>query len=109
MSQRRIINLYYIERRYFSDEHPTGFMCESVVVDDDKFTVTEGFLRSEDAEIQALPLSDLIEAKRLGGLYDADFEERISKIWLMKNAWRNFVGTSFSQLVSVASLRILPA
>jgi len=55
-------------------------MCKSVVVDDDVFTVTESFLRSEDAEVQALPLSDLIEAKRLTGLYDADFEERIANI-----------------------------
>ncbi len=55
-------------------------MCKSVVVDDDVFTVSESFLRSEDAEVRALPLSDLIEAKRLTGLYDADFEERIANI-----------------------------
>jgi len=55
-------------------------MCKSVVIDDDVFTVTESTLRSEHAEIRALPLSDLIEAKRSTGLYDADFEERIANI-----------------------------
>ena len=80
MSVRRVINVFYIERRYFSADFPEGRPANAVVVDDELFTVPREDLVAEKVEVRSYPLSDLIESKRNSGVYDPDFEERIAMI-----------------------------
>ena len=78
MSERRIVNVFYIERRYFSEDFPEGHSINAVIIDDEMFTVPRADLVNNKVEVRSYPLSFLIESKRQSGIYDADFEERIS-------------------------------
>ena len=74
------INVYYLERRVFSLEHPEGIMENAVVIDDDIYTVPQEDIQSGKIIVYALPLSSLIDEKRQFNRYDPDFEETLACI-----------------------------